>query len=135
MGLLCQSMKMHLAPRRRHICLRASLAASAGSGGLESRDLGKLQGPTHPPTSKAYGESLDEHREGSCWEFDPPLGRREDIDAWKRCKMTMMTFSQGNWISGNRTSRNVGKRSRGGSLESLSTNLPFKEPRALRSSR
>ncbi|KAF9559638.1 hypothetical protein CPC08DRAFT_507173 [Agrocybe pediades] len=105
-----------LLPDDGNIYLRASLAASAGPGGLESRDLEKLQGPTHPPTSNAYGEPLDEHREGSCWESDPLLRRREDIGSWKRWKTTTTTSSQENRIFRNRTSRNVRTRSRGGTF-------------------
>ncbi|KAF9554831.1 hypothetical protein CPC08DRAFT_161660 [Agrocybe pediades] len=116
LGPLRRSIKCILLPNDCNICLHASLVASAGPGGLESRDLEKLQGPTHPPTLKASGESLDEHGEESRGQFDPPLGRREDIDAWKRWKTTTTTFSQKTRISRNRTSRNVGTRSGGGTF-------------------
>ncbi|KAF9559627.1 hypothetical protein CPC08DRAFT_506870 [Agrocybe pediades] len=116
MGSLRQSIKMHLAARRRQYLPTRILGSQCRTGWIGVSGFGKASRTNAPADVESLWRIMNEHGEGSCWEFDPTLGRREDIGAWKRCKMTMMTFSQGNWISGNRTSRNVGKRSRGGTF-------------------
>ncbi|KAF9550454.1 hypothetical protein CPC08DRAFT_323178 [Agrocybe pediades] len=120
MGHLCLSVccplggKCTLQPQLLQSLVMRIVGSQCKTRWIGVSGFGKASRTDAPAVSKTYGESLDEHGEGSCGEFDQPLGR--DTDALKRWKSTTTTFSQENRISRHRTSRNVRAWSRGGTV-------------------